>query len=310
MAKTSTGGRLKAAVFLLVSLFAAALAALVIFMVIRNFQEQLQEVSAPPDFEQIVVAKRTLWPGETITEEDLETREFPPDFIPADVVLGTRELAINRVPIERILVNEFIRDERLARPEAGRGLPAIVPQGMRAISLDISGGSAVAGFLNPGNYVDVLVTAGDPVVTRTLFQAVTVLAVNDRLGAKIEVDEEGNRTGKKKKKQAPSVTVAVTPEMAEKLTHAHLEGVVTMTLRNDIDLKQEEETLGTDTASVLKIGQHREVLDPATGTTKKVQANARYKVKTIEEMRAAMSNDGTLIIIKGDEKTEQKVQVQ
>lgn len=303
MAKTSTGGRLKAAVFLLVSLFAAALAALVIFTVIRNFQDQLREVSAPPDLEKIVVAKRTMWPGETIMDEDLETKEFPPDFIPSDVVLTTRDLAVNRVPTERILVNEFIRTERLARPEAGRGLPAIVPQGMRAISLNISGGSAVAGFLNPGNYVDVLVTAGEPVATRTLFQAVTVLAVNDRLGARVELDEEGKAKGKKKRKIAPSVTVAVTPDMAEKLTHAHVQGSVTMTLRNDIDVKQEEEDLGINTETVL-IGGDKIELD-ADGNETVVKA--RYQRKTIAQMRADQPEDGTLIIIKGDEKTETKV---
>ena len=63
---------------------------------------------------------------------------------------------------------------------------------MRAVSLDISGGSAVSGFLNPGNYVDIIVTIGDqgsPLQTVTLLQVVTVLAVNDRLGAKKTAEE-------------------------------------------------------------------------------------------------------------------------
>ena len=306
MAKTSTGGRLKAAVFLLGSLFAAAIAALVIFTVIRNFQAQLREVSAPPELELVAVTNRTLWPGETISEADLVLKEYPPEFIPPDV-LATADLAINRVPRERILDGEFIRVERLAVPEAGRGLPAIIPRGMRAITLDISGGSAVAGFLNPGNYVDVLVTAGDPLQTNTLLQAVTVLAVNDRLGAaRIEKDEEGNRTGQRRPPAAPSVTVAVTPDQAEMVTHAYSLGrqVVTLTLRNDIDVRNTE-TEGATTGRLLDGSEDAERIDE-NGEVVKPRIIGR-NVLSIEQYNQNRPEDGTMIVIKADQK--QKITV-
>lgn len=297
MAKSSTGGRIKAAIFLFLSMFAAALASFVIYTVIRNFQSQLAEASAPKDVTTVVIAKRTLWPGETITEEDLEHRDFPPDFIP-DEVLRVREEAINRVPRERILENEFIRKERLAQREAGRGLNAIVPRGMRAVSLDISGGSAVSGFLNPGNYVDILVTIGDsgsntPMQTITLLQAVTVLAVNDRLGAKrIETDDERARNKGKRQVQGrrskPSVTVAVTPDQAEKITHAHVQGDVTLTLRNDIDVTRQE-VHGIQNTTLI-------------GT--EGEGGNRITVKQYLELKKEQG-DGTLIIVKGDKKTKQ-----
>lgn len=305
MAKTSTGGRLKAAVFLLVSLFAASIAALVIFTVIRNFQAQLREVSAPPDLELVAVANRTLWPGETITEQDLLTKEYPPDFIPDDV-LATPDLAINRVPRERILEGEFIRRERLAVPEAGRGLPAIIPRGMRAISLDISGGSAVAGFLNPGNYVDVLVSAGEPVQTRTLLQAVTVLAVNSRLGAqRIEKDEDGKRTGKRQPPSQPSVTVAVTPDQAEMITHAHIQGVVTLTLRNDIDVTHTESNESVDNRNILSADENEApVLDENGEVIPTRRLLPSISIGELKEIRPA---DGTMIVIKGDQSEKTKV---
>jgi Flp pilus assembly protein CpaB len=70
---------------------------------------------------------------------------------------------------------------------------------MRALSIDISDGSAVSGFLNPGNYVDVIVTIeGDDTreaETVTLLQAVTVLAVNNRMGNSSEsIEGRGPRT--------------------------------------------------------------------------------------------------------------------
>ncbi len=295
MAKTSTGGRLKAAIFLLVSMFAAALASLVIFTVIRNFQAQLAEAQAPMEYKTIIVAKRTLWPGATIAEQDLELKEFLPDFIPAEA-LRVKEEAINRVPRERILAQEFIRKERLADREAGRGLNAIVPRGMRAVSLDIQGGSAVSGFLNPGNYVDILVTIGEQgsaLQTVTMLQAVTVLAVNDRLGAaktpKGKKGKKGRKTGKRGK---PSVTVAVTPDQAEKITYAHTQGAVTLTLRNDIDVTSVE-THGAKNTNLI-------------GTAG--DGGNRITVREYQE-RLAQQSDGTLIIIKGDKKSEDSVLV-
>jgi pilus assembly protein CpaB len=293
MAKTSTGGRLKAAIFLLVSMFAAALASLVIFTVIRNFQAQLAEAQAPREYKTIIVAKRTLWPGETIQDEDLELKEFLPDFIPAEA-LRVKEEAINRVPRERILGQEFIRKERLADREAGRGLNAIVPRGMRAVSLDIQGGSAVSGFLNPGNYVDILVTIGEegaPLQTVTMLQAVTVLAVNDRLGA-ARATADGAKKKKTTRRSAPSITVAVTPDQAEKITYAHTQGAVTLTLRNDIDVTSVE-THGAKNTNLI-------------GTAG--EGGNRITVREYQE-RLAQQSDGTLIIIKGDKKTEDSVLV-
>jgi pilus assembly protein CpaB len=192
-----------------------------------------------------MVAAKDMWQGKTIEETDLTMTELPPEYIPEEV-LKTPEQAVGRVPRERILVHEFIRNERLADPAAGVGLNAIIPRGMRAMSININDGSAVSGFLNPGNYVDVLVTIegedDKPAETVTLLQAVTVLAVNNRLG---DVDGELTEAAGK-----PSVTLAVTPDLAEKLTHAVAQGEVTLTLRNDIDVTQVE-THGTLVSELL-----------------------------------------------------------
>lgn len=299
MAKSSSGGRIKALVFLMVSMVAALLAAVVIFTVIRNFQAQLREARKPPELKEIIVAKRILWPGETIEPDDLDRKLYPPRFIPPEAI-PVAESAIGRVPLERILGGEFVRDERLANREAGRGLNAIVPAGMRAISLDISGGSAVAGFLNPGNYVDILVTIhdGEKVLnTITLLQAVTVLAVNDRLGNAKRLTAEEEKAAKqnksaKKKKVRPSITIAVTPDQAEKVIYANEQGSITLTLRNDIDVTAVEEHEAMN-KSVL-IGRGGDDGD-------------RIDMKEFQERR---SKDGSMIVIKGAKKEKQKTRLQ
>ena len=165
------------------------MASVVIYFVISSYQKTLDGVTQPEQTIEVMLAKHDLGPGKTISEDDLVLADLPADYVP-DSVLRQPEQAVGRVPRERILAFEFIRLERLADPEAGLGLNAIIPRGMRALSINISDGSAVSGFLNPNNYVDVLVTIqgeGDrEAETVTLLQAVTVMAVNNRLGTTVQ----------------------------------------------------------------------------------------------------------------------------
>lgn len=283
MARRNTGGRIRALLFLFISFGAAAVASVVIYFVINSYQQELKVVNKPDETVNVMVAAHDIWQGKTIDAEDLAMVELPPDYVP-DSVLRMPEQAVGRVPRERILAHEFIREERLADPEAGVGLNAIIPRGMRALSINISDGSSVSGFLNPGNYVDVLVTiAGDEdreAETNTLLQAVTVLAVNNRLGTTAEASSE---------RYKPSVTVAVTPDLAEKLTHAVAQGTVTLTLRNDIDVTHVE-THGAFASSLLG------------GVTD----DKRITVKEWTERRA-QSADGAVTIILGQDVTKEKV---
>lgn len=280
-----TGGRMRAAWFLLISLAAAGLAGLVIFSVISNYQRELVDARIPEERVQVMVAATELAQGQTIEGEDLELKSLPPDYIP-DSVLRQLDQAIGRVPRERILTGEFIREERLADPEAGVGLNAIIPRGMRAVALDIDNASSVSGFLNPGNYVDVLVTlpsgADGELDTLTLLQAVTVLAVDDRMGSGMLPVAMPSMSGMNYGGQAAgSVTLAVTPEQAEKITHALTQGSVTLSLRNDIDVTHVT-THGSE--SQQRLGGE--------------DGDRRLSISEWKE-RVVKQEDGTLIIIKG-----------
>lgn len=279
-----TGGRMRAAWFLLISLAAAGLAGLVIFSVISNYQRELVDARIPEERVQVMVAAGELAQGQTIEAEDLELKSLPPDYIP-DSVLRQLDQAIGRVPRERILEGEFIREERLADPEAGVGLNAIIPRGMRAVALNIDNASSVSGFLNPGNYVDVLVTLpseDDELDTLTLLQAVTVLAVDDRMGSGMLPVSMPNMSGMNYGGQAAgSVTLAVTPEQAEKITHALTQGSVTLSLRNDIDVTHVT-THGSE--SQQRLGGE--------------DGDRRLSISEWKE-RVVKQEDGTLIIIKG-----------
>ncbi len=65
---------------------------------------------------------------------------------------------IDRGVIVPIAENEPITESKVASLEAGAGLPPVIPEGMRAISVRVNEVIGVAGFVVPGTLVDVLVT--------------------------------------------------------------------------------------------------------------------------------------------------------
>jgi len=141
----------------------------------------------------------------------------------------------NRALITPVAANELILESKLASKESGAGLPATIPEGMRALSVSVNEVVGVAGFVIPGTMVDVLVTgrlsgnqSADNNITRTILENVRVLAA----GQKIEPDREG------KPQTVTVITLLVSPEDAAKLTMATTEGKIQLALRNIIDSKK------------------------------------------------------------------------
>jgi pilus assembly protein CpaB len=297
MAQRQTGGRSRALVFLVVSGTAAFLAVAVLYRIILGYQRDLEDAQRPPETLKVVVAMAGLNQGITITPEMLNVAEIEPAFVPDNVFHDVNDV-IGRVPAERIIQGEYIRMERLADPNAGIGLNAIIPRGQRAISIGLANGKAVSGFLNPGNYVDILLTIQseklDDKRTVTMLQAVKVLAVNSRLSQ--DEDEGKGRDGAQ---HGASVMIALTPEDAEKITHASNAGVITLTLRNDVDVTKQI----TQGAHVSKLLGKEEEQVKFTNVQSKVK-----KRPTIAP--AAKPADTTLTIIKGSTETTTKIKAQ
>ena len=248
-------GPVRALIFIGMAVVLGALALVGLYQLITQYQEKIDEAKRPEDTVMVIVAARDLYQGVTITEEDLYAIQIPPRFLPEGIFISP-EHVVGRIPRERILANEFVRADRLADPESGVGLNAVIPRGMRAISVNIKDGAALSGFLNPGNYVDVLVTIEpdpdggkgkgkqeDP-ETKTLLQAVFVLGVNSRMQR--DNDEDIEQRGPQK----PSVTLLVTADDAEQVAHAENVGDIRLSLRNDLDVNFSENLPGVDVAAL------------------------------------------------------------
>ncbi len=226
----SRSERAHAALFLGLSLAAALIAGLMVWASVAAMEDQLALLRTEETKVPVIVAAHTLAQGHPIGVDDVAVRYVPRDA-EAGPVLRTQGQVLQRVAMERILAGEMIREERLADRALGPSMAALIPKGMRAISVNLSGGAAVAGFLEPGNHVDVLVTVidqADPQTT-TLLEAIRVLAVDERLGA--GSDRSGER-------RAPAVSLLLSPDDAEKLTHAVAGAKVALVLRSDVDMHQ------------------------------------------------------------------------
>lgn len=250
MQRQQTGGRTRAFLSFGISIFLGLLAAVFVYRVVQDAKtERDQAVQKQKEVIDVVVAVRNLHMGLPIGPDDIVVRSVSPDMVQRDNTFASLTDVLGRTPRERVLANEAIRDERLARPDAGIGLNAIVTPGKRAMTVATDTETGVAGLLQAGNFVDIIVTirpedptaAGAKWVTDTILQGIKVLAVGSNLGGNEGKEEE--KKGAKKpteptKRMKPSITLEVTPEEAEKLALAVSQGEIHVVLRSDIDITQ------------------------------------------------------------------------
>jgi pilus assembly protein CpaB len=211
--------------------------AIVVALFLSTFvYRAFQSASAikPITTEHIVVAAQPLQVGTRVDASNLRLIPWPSGEPVAGMFTRIADCA-NRAVITPLAENEPILESKLASTQSGAGLPATIPEGMRALSVAVNDVVGVAGFVIPGTMVDVLVTGkvadnghgGEQNITRTILENVKVLAA----GQKIEQDREG------KPQNVPVVTLLVAPDDAARLTMASTEGKIQLSLRNTVDTR-------------------------------------------------------------------------
>jgi pilus assembly protein CpaB len=215
----------------MIGFVAVALGAFVAFATYRRLTSGVGS-SAPPG-DSIVIAATDIALGAKIEDKDIKVVQLPASDLPPrhfkqkSQVLGRGVV----VPIAR---GEFVLPEKLAGENAGSGLPALIPPGMRAVSVRVNEVIGVAGFVVPGTRVDVLLT-GNPAAssgeqTTTVLENVAVIASGQKL--------ERSVTGEAQ--TAPVITLLVSPGDAQRLALAQSQGKIQLALRNPLDMKQQE----------------------------------------------------------------------
>jgi pilus assembly protein CpaB len=188
----------------------------------------VKEVSVPTT--PVVIAGANLPLGTELRKEDLRVIAWPASAVPAGSFKDPQEL-LGRGLIQSITENEAVLPSKLAPVGSGAGLPPVIPDGKRAVSVRVNDVIGVAGYVLPGTHVDVLATVSPTnqdtdMTSKVVLTNVLVLAS----GTKIEQDVEQN-----KPISVSVVTLLVDPLESERLTLASTEGKIQLALRNPLD---------------------------------------------------------------------------
>jgi pilus assembly protein CpaB len=178
----------------------------------------------------VMVAAADLELGAALRPEDLREIAWPAGALPAGVFTASKEL-VGRGLIQPVKQNEIFLPSKLAPVGAGAGLPPIIPDGMRALSVRVNDVIGVAGYVLPGTRVDVLVTVSptdqhSDITSKVILTNVQVLAAGTRIERDVEKD---------KPVSVSVVTLLVDPQQSERLTLASTEGKIQLALRNPLD---------------------------------------------------------------------------
>ena len=231
-------------IVMLVAVATAALGSYGVYLAVLQMPVREVEVASM----QVVVAAQPLTMGTRIHPNHLRLVAWP-SRNPVPGAFTDPKALVDRGVISPIGENEPITMSKVASLEAGAGLPPVIPEGMRAISVKVNEVIGVAGFVVPGTIVDVLVTVRptgalqEEPMTRTVVSKVQVLTAGTKY------DQEKSKNGEPI--QTSVVTLAVLPEDAERIALASNEGKITLALRNPLDINSTD-TKGIKLAALMR----------------------------------------------------------
>lgn len=171
-----------------------------------------------------VIVAATEIPVTTVIEaQHLTTRLIEKSWTNDNQFSDTAEV-IGKIASETLYPDEIVLNQRLSIPGEGATLAAVLPEDKRAVTIRVNDVIGVAGFLLPGNKVDVLSTVKygkNSANTDTVLKDIKVLAV-----------DQTARTSDNKPVIVRAVTLEVSPKEAEKLLSAKSKGDIQLALRN------------------------------------------------------------------------------
>lgn len=216
---------------LLLGFMALLLSGFVTFLAYRVLT---QRGTASPQVDQIVVATEPLNVGARLTSENLRLASWPRGMAMEGSFNDMAEVE-GRGVLVPIYPNEPILEAKLAPREGGAGMAVAIPAGMRAVAVKVDDVVGVAGYVLAGTRVDVIL-AGSPEeghqtdTAKVFLENVQVLAAGQNLG----YDMDG------RPQNVPVVTLLVTPDDAQKLALASIDGRIRLALRNPLDQEEHD----------------------------------------------------------------------
>ncbi|HSD86208.1 MAG TPA: Flp pilus assembly protein CpaB [Kofleriaceae bacterium] len=301
-------------------LTAAIVAGLGAVFLVKVYLDQARRRSAAASVEttSVVVAAKDIPSGQRLEATDLELIRWPAGHTPTGTYTKVDEV-IGQTSRDNMVAGEPVLQERLANKDQGQGLAAILDSGARAMAVKVDQVVGIAGFVRPGDRVDVITTIATDEETRSalankaqkmskiILQDIRVLAVGEHLST------DGHKPVK-----VQVVTLEVQPEQSERLALASQYGTIQLTMRARVDRETVETEGVTPLALLSPEGDVTPVAAPATPSTvvakdePRTQQNrrpVRRVAQPVAEKQAAPPSPQTpsvIEILRGTSKVEER----
>ena len=226
---------------------------------------------ATPAAHTIVVASKPLRFGDELSSRSLREVSWPDDALPAGAFVRAADLtASKRVVLMPIDANEAILAAKITGPGQRATLSAMLRDGMKAVTIRVNDVEGVAGFVLPGDHVDVVLTRQadkDNGTNDVVIKNARVLAIDQLADARAE---------------KPSVVKAVTLEVdvtdGQKLALASAAGTLSLLLRKAGEMAED----ATRRVTLTDLGRSVPSADSRFVTVEVLRASKRqnYSVPT------------------------------
>jgi len=202
------------------------------------------EAAAQPTGPRVLVAKRALPVGTIITADSVGFQPWPNElvqdayFIDGEADLSKLMGTVVRFPVT---AGEPVTQGALVSPGDRGFLAAALGPGMRAVTVPVSAQTGVAGFVFPGDRIDLVLTQTVEGEGTPLKAAETVLSNLRVLATDQTTEQTTDEAGKTVVNTFQTVTLEVTPKIAEKIAVAQTIGQLSLVLRSIRDGSDELE---------------------------------------------------------------------
>jgi pilus assembly protein CpaB len=216
---------------LILALVIAGFATLILFVYLNSKEKEVISKGTP---NKVIIAKKYIQSGATLTNEMLKECEIPEAYIQPGAIRDIK-YAEGRITLAEISEGEQILANKITK--IANSLSSVVPIGFRAVTISVDSETGLNEMIKTGDYVDVLGTfeevGGKGSYTATILQKVKVLAVNDNfnnISKSSQISVEGTLG-------SSTVTLALEPSDVEIITFAETKGKLRLSLRNPEDDK-------------------------------------------------------------------------
>jgi len=211
----------------------------------------------------IVIASKVITPGDFLTNENIRLEDWNGGDLPSSAEFNLTPL-ISRKSNEMILVGDVIKESLLLKVGANGTLASNITKGKRAYSLRISEEDGVAGFILPGNHVDIYSILKDSKglsISKVLLENILVLGIA----------QDSLKTNRMEPRVVNVITFEVFPAEVEKINTAHFNGNLTLVLRNQFDKLSEfnNKILDIDEPLITSTQFNKKIILPIKKTAQK-----------------------------------------